>query len=93
MKMTHLIYLFANRRIITGSLIGTVIDNFASKINSRNAYLIPLGIVHLIPLILTIGLFFIPESPRWLATRYASNINIPDLNLPVSSEHGESFER
>ncbi|KAI1367156.1 general substrate transporter [Xylaria arbuscula] len=56
--------------VSVGSLIGTVIDNFASKIDSKNAYIIPLGIVHLIPLILTIGLFFIPESPRWLATRY-----------------------
>ncbi|KAI0508901.1 MFS monosaccharide transporter-like protein [Xylaria bambusicola] len=39
--------------VAVGSLIGTVIDNFASKINSRNAYIIPLGIVHVIPLILT----------------------------------------
>ncbi|KAI1266909.1 MFS monosaccharide transporter-like protein [Xylariaceae sp. FL1019] len=55
--------------VSVGSLIGTVVDNFASKIHSKNAYVIPLGIVHVIPLILTIGLFFIPESPRWLAAR------------------------
>ncbi|KAI0195474.1 general substrate transporter, partial [Astrocystis sublimbata] len=54
--------------VAVGTLVGTVIDNFAAKIHSRNAYIIPLGIVHVIPLILSIGLFFIPESPRWLAT-------------------------
>ncbi|KAI0467669.1 MFS monosaccharide transporter-like protein [Xylaria cf. heliscus] len=56
--------------VSVGSLVGTVIDNFAAKIHSKNAYIIPLGIVHFIPLVLTIGLFFIPESPRWLATRW-----------------------
>ncbi|OTB03829.1 hypothetical protein M426DRAFT_59705 [Hypoxylon sp. CI-4A] len=52
-----------------GSLIGTIVDNFAAKIPNKNAYIIPLGIVHIVPGILTIGLFFIPESPRWLAAR------------------------
>ncbi|KAI0378848.1 putative maltose permease [Hypomontagnella monticulosa] len=52
-----------------GSLIGTIVDNFAEKIPNRNAYIIPLGIVHIVPGILAIGLFFIPESPRWLAAR------------------------
>ncbi|KAI2464277.1 putative maltose permease [Annulohypoxylon bovei var. microspora] len=52
-----------------GSLVGTIVDNFAAKIPTRDAYIIPLGIVHIVPGILTIGLFFIPESPRWLAAR------------------------
>lgn len=52
-----------------GSLIGTIVDNFTAKIASKNAYIIPLGIVYIVPGILFIGLFFIPESPRWLAAK------------------------
>ncbi|KAI5917668.1 putative maltose permease [Camillea tinctor] len=55
--------------ISVGSLVGTIIDNFAAKIPNKNAYIIPLGIVHIVPGILTIGLFFIPESPRWLGSK------------------------
>ncbi|KAI1486416.1 putative maltose permease [Biscogniauxia mediterranea] len=55
--------------ISVGSLVGTIVDNFTAKIPNKNAYIIPLGIVHIVPGILTIGLFFIPESPRWLASK------------------------
>ncbi|KAI8626599.1 MFS monosaccharide transporter-like protein [Xylariaceae sp. FL1651] len=55
--------------VAVGSLVGTVVDNFAAKISNKNAYIIPLGVVHVIPAILTVGLFFIPESPRWLAAK------------------------
>jgi SP family sugar:H+ symporter-like MFS transporter len=34
---------------------------------TRNAYIVPLGIVYIVPGVIAIGLFFIPESPRWLA--------------------------
>jgi SP family sugar:H+ symporter-like MFS transporter len=50
-----------------GSLIGTLVDYPASKDPTKNAYIVPLGIVYVVPGILAIGLFFIPESPRWLA--------------------------
>lgn len=49
-----------------GTLIGTIVDNFTSKILTRESYLIPLGLVYIIPTFMSIGLFFIPESPRWL---------------------------
>lgn len=49
-----------------GSLIGTIIDNATHNIPNRNSYLIPLGCIYIIPVFLSIGLFFIPESPRWL---------------------------
>lgn len=49
-----------------GTLIGTVVDNFTAKIDSREAYLIPLGLIYIIPVLMSIGLLFVPESPRWL---------------------------
>ncbi|KAK0629408.1 general substrate transporter [Bombardia bombarda] len=49
-----------------GSLIGTVVDNFTAKIDGREAYLIPLGLIYILPVLMSIGLLFIPESPRWL---------------------------
>ncbi|KAL2173320.1 general substrate transporter [Thermothelomyces heterothallicus CBS 202.75] len=50
-----------------GSLVGTIIDNFTAKIDGRNAYLIPLGLIYIMPVIMSLGLLLIPESPRWLA--------------------------
>ncbi|KAF2689160.1 general substrate transporter [Lentithecium fluviatile CBS 122367] len=49
-----------------GSLIGTVIDNATHSLPGKDCYLIPLGVIYAIPVFMSIGLFFIPESPRWL---------------------------
>jgi MFS transporter, SP family, sugar:H+ symporter len=49
-----------------GTLVGTIVDNFTAKINGRDSYLIPLGLIYIVPVILSIALLFIPESPRWL---------------------------
>lgn len=49
-----------------GTLIGTIVDNFTSPLAGKASYLIPLGIIYVIPFFIAIGLFFIPESPRWL---------------------------
>lgn len=49
-----------------GTLVGTVIDNGTEGIHSKQSYIIPLGIVFVVPGILAIGMLFIPESPRWL---------------------------
>lgn len=49
-----------------GTLVGTVVDNFTAPLPGKPSYLIPLGLVYVIPFFIAIGLFFIPESPRWL---------------------------
>lgn len=49
-----------------GSLIGGVVDNFTEKIDGRDSYLIPLGLIFIFPVLISLGLFAVPESPRWL---------------------------
>lgn len=49
-----------------GGLVGTIVDNSTEAIDGRQAYMIPMSFMYIIPAIISIGLFFIPESPRWL---------------------------
>ncbi|EJU05944.1 general substrate transporter [Dacryopinax primogenitus] len=49
-----------------GSMIGTVVDNFTAMIDGRASYMIPLALIYAVPCVLFLGMFFIPESPRWL---------------------------
>ncbi len=48
-----------------GTLVGTVIDNFTVKLEGKNQYIVSLAIIYIVPGFLSLGLFFIPESPRW----------------------------
>lgn len=43
-----------------GTLIGTIVDNFTSVRLDRSSYLIPLGLIYIVPAIIAVGLFFIP---------------------------------
>ncbi len=52
--------------ISTGSLLGAVVDNFTAKIDGKLCYQIPLAIMFAVPLTLFVGIWFTPESPRWL---------------------------
>lgn len=52
-----------------GSLVGTIVDNFTSKIMSRASYMIPLSLIYIVPAFIAFGLFLIPESPRYLVYR------------------------
>jgi MFS family permease len=49
-----------------GSILGTVVVNYTRSRMDKNAYRIPLACLYIVPTILAIGLFFCPESPRWL---------------------------
>ncbi|CAI6332850.1 unnamed protein product [Periconia digitata] len=62
-----------------GSLVGTVIDNATADIPNRNSYLIPLGTIYIVPVLMSIGLFFIPESPRWLALMERDELALKSL--------------
>ncbi|CAL5872507.1 uncharacterized protein PFLUO_LOCUS6771 [Penicillium psychrofluorescens] len=47
-----------------GALIGILIDNYTAKYEGRTSYLIPLGVMFIVPAALSIGILFLPESPR-----------------------------
>lgn len=49
-----------------GTLIGTVVNWATGDIPDKRAYIIPLGLVYIVPGILSLAMYFIPESPRWL---------------------------
>lgn len=41
-------------------------DNFTAKRIDKASYLIPLGIIYIVPAFMSFAMLFIPESPRWL---------------------------
>lgn len=52
-----------------GALVGTVVDNFTAKWTNHQCYRVPLAIIYAVPAIIFVGLFFIPESPRYLVSK------------------------
>ncbi|KAI8946285.1 general substrate transporter [Xylaria longipes] len=52
-----------------GSIIGTTVTNRTKDFLSKASYQIPLGTLFIVPVVLSIGLFFVPESPRYLLYR------------------------
>jgi hypothetical protein len=51
---------------VMGSIFGSIVDNFTRVRLDKSSYQIPLGSLFIVPTILGISLFFVPESPRWL---------------------------
>lgn len=55
-----------------GSIIGALIDNYTKHYMDKRSYRIPLACLYIVPTLLAIGLFFVPESPRtYCSTRSA----------------------
>ncbi|KAL2838557.1 hypothetical protein BJY01DRAFT_258022 [Aspergillus pseudoustus] len=52
-----------------GSILGAAVDNETKSIMGRTSYQIPLACLYIVPMMLFVALFFVPESPRWLLHR------------------------
>lgn len=52
-----------------GSIVGAVVTNATQSRLDKASYQIPIGILFVVPVVLAAGLFFVPESPRYLVNR------------------------
>jgi hypothetical protein len=52
-----------------GSIIGAAVTNATKGILDKSSYQIPIGTLFIVPLILAVGLLFVPESPRYLLAK------------------------
>lgn len=52
-----------------GSIIGSIVVNYTKRSMTKSSYQIPIGCLYIVPTVLCIALFFVPESPRWLLYR------------------------
>lgn len=52
-----------------GSLIGNVVDNETATWTNKQCYVVPLSVIYAVPAIISVGLFFIPETPRYLVDK------------------------
>lgn len=55
--------------LLLGQLISALICRGTSTIDDDRAWRIPLGLLFIIPVIVGSGVWFMPESPRWLLVR------------------------
>lgn len=55
--------------VTIGSIVGAAVTNATSKALDKSSYQIPLGIQFIVPTLLSIGLIFVPESPRYLVNK------------------------
>jgi MFS family permease len=52
-----------------GSIIGAAVTNATKNRLDKASYQIPIGTLFIVPLILAVGLLFVPESPRYLLAK------------------------
>ena len=71
-----------------GALMGAIANNFSKNYTDKRAYQIPLASLYALPVILTVLMFLIPESPRWLLVRGRS----AEAEAALASLRGNSLK-
>lgn len=72
-----------------GSIMGAVVDNKTKERLDELSYRIPLSCLYVVPTLLFIALFFVPESPRWLLHRGKEQ----DARKALEQLRGASYAR
>lgn len=67
--------------LLFGQLLGAVICRGTSTVEGDNSWRIPLGLFFIIPSILLCGIWYVPESPRWLLAKGRDEEAIKSLRL------------
>ncbi|KAJ9606188.1 hypothetical protein H2200_009149 [Cladophialophora chaetospira] len=67
-NLRSLSYTFFQFWVSFGVLIGSIVNNATAKLLNRASYRIPLGVLFILPAILSVALIFLPETPRYLAS-------------------------
>ncbi|KAH7061691.1 general substrate transporter [Paraphoma chrysanthemicola] len=74
-----------------GSILGSTVDNYTKHHLNKLSYRIPLACMFIVPTILIISLFFVPESPRWLL--HHDNPDAARKSLEkLRFDHGDQLE-
>ncbi|KAJ5906213.1 uncharacterized protein N7473_003129 [Penicillium subrubescens] len=72
-----------------GSIMGAVVDNKTKERLDELSYRIPLACLYVVPTLLFVALFFVPESPRWLLHRGKEG----EARRALEQLRGESYKR
>lgn len=71
-----------------GSIIGAVVTNATQARLDKASYQIPIGILFVVPVLLGISLWFVPESPRYLVHRG----RLPEARAALETLRGASID-
>ncbi|OLN95876.1 Hexose transporter HXT15 [Colletotrichum chlorophyti] len=67
--------------LLFGSLIMSIICRGTSEIEGHASWRIPYGLFLVVPSLLAVGIWWVPESPRWLLTRDRHEDALTSLRL------------
>ena len=70
-----------------GTLVGTIVDNFTAPIMGKNSYLIPLGLIYIVPAIVGFGVLLVSRltarRAQSLLTAFSRSQRVQDGCFPV----------
>ena len=61
-----------------GTLVGTIVDNFTAPIMGKSSYLIPLGLIYIVPAFICFGLLFVSREYLDGSCHFLCSFQIPE---------------